>query len=250
MQEVLASFNPALFRGRHAVVCGASSGIGLAIAQGLAGLGAHVVAMGSSPAKLLAAGKQAASTGIRFEALDVRDAAAVKRFMDSVSAIDILVNAQGIARPGAEWEEDEFLNVMDINLSSVFRLTMAARAQLQASRGSVVHIASMLSYLADAQVPAYTASKSGILGLTRALAHRFGPSGIRVNAIAPGYHVTDMTARLHADPADARRIAERAALKRWGTVEDLVGAAAFLCSPAAAFITGAVLAVDGGYHTG
>jgi NAD(P)-dependent dehydrogenase (short-subunit alcohol dehydrogenase family) len=250
MKDIIASFGPRLFADKEVVVSGASSGIGLAIAQGFAALGAQVVATGTSAAKLDKAGADPASAGIRFDTLDVRDAAAVKRWIGARERIDILVNAQGIARPGTEWDEAEFLNVIDINLSSAFRLTMAALPQLEASRGSVIHVASMLSYLADAEVPAYNASKTGILGLTRSMAHRFGPKGIRVNAIAPGYHVTDMTQGLWSDPAHERRIAERAALKRWGTVDDLVGATAFLCTPAAAFITGVVLPVDGGYHTG
>jgi NAD(P)-dependent dehydrogenase (short-subunit alcohol dehydrogenase family) len=105
----------------------------------------------------------------------------------------------------------------------------------------------MLSYLVDDSVPAYCASKTGILGLTRALAHRFGPQGIRVNAIAPGYHKTNMTKPLWSDPEPAAKIARKAALKRWGTVDDLVGTAIFYASPASAFVTATTLPVDGGY---
>jgi NAD(P)-dependent dehydrogenase (short-subunit alcohol dehydrogenase family) len=108
----------------------------------------------------------------------------------------------------------------------------------------------MLSYLADVDVPAYCASKTGILGLTQSLAHAFGGAGVRVNAIAPGYHRTDMTRAFWESPPSAERIAARSALKRWGEVDDLVGATLFLSSPAAAFITGVTLPVDGGYVTG
>lgn len=109
----------------------------------------------------------------------------------------------------------------------------------------------MLSYLADPSVPAYCASKSGIVGLTRAMAHEWGADGVRVNAIAPGYHKTEMTKPLWSDPPAAEKIAQRAAAKRWGTVEDLVGPTLFLASnDTAAFVTGVVLPVDGGYHTG
>jgi NAD(P)-dependent dehydrogenase (short-subunit alcohol dehydrogenase family) len=114
----------------------------------------------------------------------------------------------------------------------------------------VINIASMLSYLADSAVPAYCASKAGILGLTRALAHELGPKGVRVNAIAPGYHRTAMTHALWSVPASAEKIAERTALKRWGEAEDLLGAALFLASPAAAYISGETIAVDGGYVSG
>jgi hypothetical protein len=124
---------------------------------------------------------------------------------------------------------------------------MAARPLLAKSKGSIVNVASMLSYVVDDAVPAYSASKTGLLGLTRTLAHRFGPQGIRVNAIAPGYHKTDMTKPLWSDPVPAGKIEAKAALKRWGTVEDLVGATIFFCSPAAAFVTATTLPVDGGY---
>lgn len=250
MKKVVDSFQQQLFAGKCIVVSGASSGIGLAIACGFAALGAQVEAIGSSETKIAAARNDAQASGIRFHRLDVRDSNAVATWMRDRPQIDVLINAQGIARPGDEWSEPEFLNVMDVNLNSAFRLTMSALPQLEASRGSVINIASMLSFLADAEVPAYTASKTGILGLTRALAHRFGAKGIRVNAIAPGYHRTDMTRALWENPADEARIAQRSALKRWGTVDDLVGAAVFLSSDAAAFITGIVLPVDGGYHTG
>ena len=250
MKKVVDSFQQQLFAGKCIVVSGASSGIGLAIACGFAALGAQVEAIGSSETKIAAARNDAQASGIRFHRLDVRDSNAVATWMRDRPQIDVLINAQGIARPGDEWSEPEFLNVMDVNLNSAFRLTMSALPQLEASRGSVINIASMLSFLADAEVPAYTASKTGILGLTRTLAHRFGAKGIRVNAIAPGYHRTDMTRALWENPADEARIAQRSALKRWGTVDDLVGAAVFLSSDSAAFITGVVLPVDGGYHTG
>ena len=250
MTDLPNPFNRALFAGKSVVVSGASSGIGLAIAGGFAALGARVLATGSSQAKLDALAKDPAHHDIAFDRLDVRDHAAVDQWMRGRSAIDVLVNAQGIARPADEWTEETFLDVIDVNLSSAFRLTMSALPQLKAARGSVVHVASMLSYLADAEVPAYTASKTGILGLTRAMAHRFGRDGVRVNAVAPGYHTTEMTRALWQDPVAHDRIAERSALKRWGTAQDLVGAVVFLCSPAAAFITGVVLPVDGGYHTG
>lgn len=250
MQDIIDSFGRGLFEGKHVVVSGGSSGIGLAIARGFAALGADVIATGSSAAKLHSAASDPVNAGVRFAPLDVRERDAVQRFMDAQTRIDVLVNGQGVARPNDEWNEETFLDVMDINLSSAFRLTMAALPKLEATQGSVVNIASMLSYLADGSVPAYTASKTGVVGLTRAMAHRFGQAGVRVNAVAPGYHRTEMTRRLWEDPQAEATIAGRAALKRWGTVDDLIGATVFLCTAAATFITGAVLPVDGGYHTG
>lgn len=249
-QTILDSFRPGLFDGMQVVVSGASSGIGLAIARGFCGLGAKVLATGSSAQKLQAQAASAENAGLRFAQLDVRRIDEVQRLFGELPAIDVLINAQGVAKPEDEWTEAGFLDVVDINMSSQFRLAMAALPQLKAARGSIINIASMLSYLADDAVPAYCASKAGVLGLTRALAHRFGPDGVRVNAVAPGYHRTDMTRALWDDPVHEARIAQRSALKRWGTVDDLVGACAFLCSPAAAFVTGVVLPVDGGYHTG
>ena len=129
----------------------------------------------------------------------MRDRKAVDAFLD------VLVNAAGVAKPESEYEEEGFLEVMDVNLNSVMRLSMAARPLLARTKGAIINFASMLSYLADDSVPAYCASKTGILGLTRALAHRFGPQGIRVNAIAPGYHKTDMTRRCGRTPSRRQR---------------------------------------------
>jgi NAD(P)-dependent dehydrogenase (short-subunit alcohol dehydrogenase family) len=250
MNDISTSFAPGLFAGKTVWVSGASSGLGLAMARGFALLGADVIGTGTSAPKLSAARADAASAGIRFASLDIRDGAAVTAFAGELPALDVLVNAQGIARPVAEWDEATFLDVMDVNLNSAFRLAMATMPQLTKARGAVVNVASMLSYLADEAVPAYTASKTGVVGLTRAMAHRYGASGVRFNAVAPGYHRTDMTRELWQDPVAEARIAARSALKRWGSADDIVGAVIFLCSPAAAFITGVTLPVDGGYHSG
>lgn len=237
------------YDGKTVLLSGGTSGIGLALAKGFADCGATVVATGSSASRLKDAQAQATDR-LSFELLDVRDKAAVEARIDRMGRLDVLVNCQGVARPGDEWTEETFLTVMDINLNSAMRLSRAAHPLLKASGGNIVNVASMLSYLADAAVPSYTASKTGIVGLTRALAHQWGQDGIRVNAIAPGYHKTDMTKPLWSDPVAAARIADRAAAKRWGTAEDLVGPTLFLASDAASFVTGAVLPVDGGYHTG
>ncbi|MGV2103771.1 SDR family NAD(P)-dependent oxidoreductase [Rhizobium sp. 21-4511-3d] len=130
------------------------------------------------------------------------------------------------------------------------RLARAAFPLLKRSNGSIINFASMLSYLADESVPSYTASKTGIVGLTRAMAHKYGRDGVRVNAVAPGYHRTEMTRPLWSVPESEAKIADRSALKRWGTADDLVGPILFLCSPAANFVTGVTLPVDGGYSVG
>jgi len=250
MDEIVSSFRPDLFKARQVLVSGGSRGIGLAIARGFAKLGASVHATSSTEDKLAAASADPANAGIRFARLDVRDTAAVERFVGALASLDVLVNCAGIARPDAEWKMETYLDVMEVNLNSMMRLAVAARPLLAKSRGCIINTASMLSYLADTTVPAYCASKTGVLGLTRALAHEFGREGIRVNAIAPGYHTTEMTRALWANPQTEKIIAEHAALKRWGTPQDLVGAALFLASPAAGFITGVDLPVDGGFVVG
>lgn len=250
MEHITDSFRPTLFSGRRVLVSGASSGIGLAIAQGFAALGAEAFATGSSQQKLDTLRSNSMLEPIRFEQLDVRDAGAIQAFARSLDRLDILVNAAGVARPFEEYRDDVFCDVLDVNLTSAMRLSMAVRPLLEQSGGSIINIASMLSYLADGDVPAYCASKTGIVGLTRSLAHAFGGAGVRVNAIAPGYHRTNMTRVFWETPETAERISARSALKRWGEVDDLVGAALFLSSPAAAFVTGVTLPVDGGYVSG
>ena len=162
----------------------------------------------------------------------------------------MLVNCAGIARDGAEWDEEVWLDTMEVNLNSQFRLAVGLRERLAEARGAIVNIASMLSFMADPGVPAYTASKTGVLGLTRALAHRWGRDGIRVNAVAPGYHQTEMTRPLWSVPYSNAAVAARTALGRWGSAADLVGPCLFLASPAAGYVTGMCLEVDGGYVSG
>ncbi len=247
MDDILVTFQPGLFAGKRVVISGGTSGIGLGLAKAFAKLGADVAATGASRQRLQTANADPEAKDIRFERLDVRDRKSVDAFFAALPGLDVLVNAAGVAKPEREYEEDDFLDVMDVNLNSVMRLSMAARPLLARTKGAIINIASALSYVTDDSVPAYCASKTGVLGLTRALAHRFGSERIRVNAIAPGYHKTDMTKALWSDPELAAKIAAKAALKRWGTVEDLVGAAIFLSSPAALFVTAAALPVDGGY---
>ncbi len=239
-------FRPDLFNGKRAVLSGATSGIGLAVARGLAAHGAQVTGLGSSAAKIAAL----AVPGVTFRRLDLRDRAAVASFCAEAGPVDILVNAAGIALPEREWTEDGFLETMDVNLNAAMRLSFGLAETLIAQRGAVVNFASMLSYLADASVPGYGASKSGVLGLTRACAHRWGRTGVRVNAVAPGYHRTDMTRPIWESPAGAAAVEARSALGAWGSADDLVGPVLFLCSEAARYITGTCLDVDGGFVVG
>lgn len=248
MGGVLDTFRKDLFAGKQVIVSGATSGIGLEIARGFAELGASVTATGSSSDKIAALTDEGPNIG--FQVLDVRDRAAVREFCAAQTRCDVLVNGAGIARGGQEWEEDIFLDTMEVNLNSQFRLAIGLRDKLAMAGGAIVNIASMLSFMADPGVPAYTASKTGVLGLTRALAHKWGRDGIRVNAIAPGYHRTDMTRPIWSVPYGAKAVADRTALGRWGTTVDLVGPCLFLASPASAYVTGMCLEVDGGFVSG
>jgi NAD(P)-dependent dehydrogenase (short-subunit alcohol dehydrogenase family) len=250
MPDITAAFAPGLFATHRVVVAGGSSGIGLAIARAFARLDATVVATGTSSARFGPLRRDGANAGIEFAALDVRDKKAAEAFFAGELALDILVNCAGIIRPGEEVAEEVFADVMDVNLAGAMRLSRSARPLLERRGGSIVNVASLLSFFGNPIAPAYTASKTALLGLTRALAHAYGPAGIRVNAIAPGYHKTNMTKPLLDDPETAERIASRSALKRWGDPDDVAGAALFLASPAARFVTGACLVVDGGFSAG
>jgi NAD(P)-dependent dehydrogenase (short-subunit alcohol dehydrogenase family) len=228
------------FSGRKVLVSGGTSGIGAALAAGFAGAGAEVVAAGLP-------GPVPAPGGITELRLDVRDAAAVADLAHALGRLDILVNAAGIIRRDEEFDPAVFADVVDINLNGSMRLCAACRPLLAASRGAIVNLASMLSFFGGGRVPAYSASKGGVAQLTRSLAIAFALHGIRVNAVAPGWIETPLTAGLVADPARSAAILERTPLGRWGQPGDIVGPVMFLCSPAAAFVTGVILPVDGGY---
>ena len=163
--------------------------------------------------------------------------------------LDVLVNAAGIIRRVAEFELPTFEQVIDVNLTGTMRLAMACRPALMKDGGAVINIASMLSFFGGGLVPAYSASKGGIVTLTKSLAIAWAKDNIRVNAIAPGWIETALTDALRKDEARSRAILDRTPMGRWGTPADLVGPALFLASDAARFVTGAVLAVDGGYSS-
>ncbi|PWL18605.1 2-deoxy-D-gluconate 3-dehydrogenase [Falsochrobactrum shanghaiense] len=237
------TFQSDIFAGKTALVTGATTGIGAGVAQGLARLGANVTAVG------LGADQARAQDGsaISFRELDVCDEAGVQALVDSLDRIDIVVNCAGVIRRHEEHQLDVFEKVLAINLTGTMRVSTAARAKLAESKGAIVNTASMLSFFGGGLVPAYSASKGGVAQLTKSLAIAYAPDGIRVNAVAPGWIATLLTQALQDDPARSGPILERTPMKRWGKPEDIAGAVAFLCSPAAAFITGIVMPVDGGY---
>ena len=242
-----ATFRDDVFAGSLALVSGGTSGIGAAIGNQLAHLGAHVIVTGATAQEAAAA-----RTGVDFAAessivLDVRDASAIAQCIASLPRLDILVNCAGIIRRGAEHDPDIFAEVIDVNLNGTMRLCAAARPRLRETRGCIVNTCSVYSFFGGPHAPAYTASKGGVAQLTKALAVAYAVDNIRVNAIAPGWIATPLTEIVRNDPQKSATILARTPLGRWGEPTDVANVVSFLCSPAAAFMTGAIVPVDGGY---
>jgi 2-deoxy-D-gluconate 3-dehydrogenase len=246
--------NPFDLTGRVAIVTGANTGIGQGIAVALAEAGADVALVGRSPAeeterKVAALGRRALQIRADLSTIaPVQDV--VDRTLAGLGGLDILVNNAGTIRraDAIDFSEEDWDTVIDTNLKSVFFLCQAVgRHMIARGRGKIVNIASMLSFQGGIRVPSYTASKSGVAGLTKLLANEWAAKGVNVNAIAPGYIATNNTAALQADETRNRQILERIPAARWGDPADLAGAAVFLASDASNYVNGHILAVDGGW---
>jgi len=241
--------------GKVAIVTGARTGLGQGMACGLAEAGADIVGIDLN--NLFETQKRIEDLGRKFLGIEA-DLSRVKSVEDAVNRavakfgkVDILFNNAGIIRrcDAIDFTEKDWDEVMDVNLKTVFFFAQAAARQFirQKTGGKIVNIASMLSFQGGIRVPSYTASKSGVMGLTRLLACEWAPHRINVNAIAPGYMATDNTAPLRADPKRSREVLDRIPAGRWGAPDDLKGVAVFLASEASNYMNGFTIAVDGGW---
>jgi 2-deoxy-D-gluconate 3-dehydrogenase len=242
---------PFSLHGRTALVTGARTGIGRAVAVALAQAGADLVLhgrtddLGDTETEVRAAGRRSTRW-----ILDLADTAAIPDAVAALPAVDILVNNAGVIRraPAASHTWEDWRAVLDVDLDAVFLLSREVGAGMLArGHGKIISVASMLSFQGGVRVPGYTAAKHAVAGLTKALACEWAAGGVQVNAIAPGYIETGNTEALRADPAREAEIRARIPAGRWGRPEDVAGAVVFLASPAADYVNGHVLAVDGGW---
>jgi gluconate 5-dehydrogenase len=252
MQSTLMQFD---LSGKTALITGSSAGIGLALAQGLAGAGATVVLNARNAVKLEAAAARLRGLGasVHAEAFDVCDAAAVveavARIEAQIAPIDILVNNAGMQKraPLQDFEQADWQQLMRTNLDSVFNVGQAvARHMIPRGRGKIINICSVQSELGRPNIAPYTASKGAVKMLTKGMAIDWGPHGLQVNGLGPGYFKTELNQALVDNPEFSAWLIGRTPSRRWGDVEDLVGAAVFLASDASRFVNGHILYVDGG----
>jgi len=241
--------------GKVAIVTGCNTGLGQGSAIGLAQAGADIVGVGHQPAPETQAKIEALGRKFHYVTANLMEQDQVSNIVNEavevMGRVDILVNNAGIIRREdfLEFSEKNWDDVISINQKTVFFLSQAVAKQCvkQGEGGKIINIASMLSYQGGIRVPSYTASKSAVMGVTRAMANEWAKHGINVNAIAPGYMATNNTAALRADETRNNEIVSRIPAERWGTPEDVAGPCVFLASPAASYINGFTIAVDGGW---
>ncbi|MCL4747693.1 MAG: SDR family oxidoreductase [Burkholderiaceae bacterium] len=235
------------FSGRTALVTGGVSGIGAATSLAFKRAGARVVACGLTIEELSAARGDPRFEGIEIEPLDVSDRGAVDALVGGLDRLDFVVNSAGIIRRDAEHDPEVFDSVLDVNVSGGMRVCAAARPLLRKTRGAIVFVASVMSFFGGPRQPAYSASKGAIRNLTMSLACAYAGEGIRVNAVAPGWVVTNLSRGAREDAERYAMIMSRVPLGRWAEPPEIADPILFLCSHAARYMTGTVMLVDGGY---
>lgn len=234
-------------RNKTALVVGGTSGIGLATVRRLLEAGCAVKATGVSQAEVQSCQDDSGLAAVDFAVLDVADSAAITAYFSGLARLDILINSAGIGRGASEFTEEGFLRTLEVNLFGTMRCCYAARELLAVSAGCIVNLGSVMSSFGSPTAPAYASSKGGVVQLSKSLAVAWGREGIRVNAVAPGWTDTPMTRGMSADVERNARVLGRTPMGRWGQPEEIAQGIVFLCSPAASFITGALLPIDGGY---
>jgi NAD(P)-dependent dehydrogenase (short-subunit alcohol dehydrogenase family) len=230
---------------RKAIITGGARGIGWGIAQAMLDAGYAVTVTGLTQKEIEAVPARGQLKAVQ---LDVTSDAQVNALLRGFDSLDVLVNCAGIIMRGAEYDIETFKKVVDVNLTGTMRMCIAARPLLaRAKNAAIINTASMLSFFGGPLVPAYAASKGGIVQLTKSLAVAWASEGIRVNAIAPGWITTELTRGIASDEARSAAVLARTPLKRWGEPSDIGGTVVYLCSETAQFVTGVVLPIDGGY---
>ena len=232
---------------KTALITGGASGIGYAIAEAFQEAGADVIVTAKSDDSLEKCNEKTRFGTLRKYKLDVTNDISIENIFAEIDDLHILVNNAGIVKRGLEYRIEHFADVINTNLMGVMRMSHDALPKLALTHGNIINIASMFSFFGSPMSPGYTASKTGLVGLTKSLANGWSEHHVRVNAIAPGYIETKLTKPLREVDEQREKITDRIAIKKWGVPEDIAGAAVYLASDRASYTTGTTITVDGGY---